>query len=520
VRVEIDHLALGLRLTGEHERLEPVMRRVRALADGRLQTALACIDAASIVSESASTDEEIVFVERLNVDCSANTNWDDDAIAAHLARRLALALQARVADPRVLRFRDRADYVAAALMAFAEGRANLCWWFDELDGLRHLSASAALRTLVISEGDAGAAALTRLTDAALSHVLGALGDGDGARLLVWLDQRSGYAAVPLGVLWEAAIPVSERSDQTAWLRAIIAADRSSGRSANGGSLRALRSFAALRRLARGGALGESSAEPQAWLRGVLQRHRLDAQWLEAAPDGFVSQLIAELTVLAAAAPHPGTPSAWFETPEGGFFVLLGRLHGLGWLQAWQALFRADADRMTPGEADALCRALACNLVACALAGPHAARVLHDGAVQAACAMPDATERIARNQAVARAALRTVLRGPTATVAPDHRPALRSKKRHHRTLMRLIAEAAAVLLADCARALPGLAGSSRGFLRSQALAMHASVHLSGDVTTVRLSRPPLNVLLVLTGVKRVRIALPGAAPVQLMEDHGA
>ena len=62
MRVEIDHLALGLRLTGEHERLEPVMRRVRALADGRLQTALACIDAASIVSESASTDEEIVFV--------------------------------------------------------------------------------------------------------------------------------------------------------------------------------------------------------------------------------------------------------------------------------------------------------------------------------------------------------------------------------------------------------------------------------------------------------------------------
>src|SRR5262245_49191736 len=110
------------------------MRRPRPLAGGRLPDALARIDLGTLAGAVVASDGEMVFIERLAVDCSANTAWDDDAIAAHLARRLALALQARVTDPLVLRFRDRAEYVAAALVAFADGQASRCWRFDELDG--------------------------------------------------------------------------------------------------------------------------------------------------------------------------------------------------------------------------------------------------------------------------------------------------------------------------------------------------------------------------------------------------
>jgi len=520
VQVEIDRLALGLRLAGEHERLEPVMRRLRALAGGRLQDALARIDLGTLAGAVVASDGEMVFIERLAVDCSANTAWDDDAIAAHLARRLALALQARVTDPLVLRFRDRAEYVAAALVAFADGQASRCWWFDELDGLQHLSKSAALRTLVISEDDAGVAALARLTEGALTRVLGALGGGDGARLLAWVGHRARDAPVPVAALWQGSIYLSEQGDQAGWLRAIIAAEQAVAGTAGAAALRCLRSFVGLRRLAHEGSLGQPTADPRTWLHRALRQHGLDAQWLTAAPEAVVSTLVAELAALAAAAPRQGPTSSWLETQEGGFFVLLGRVHGRGWLQVWQALARTHGDLMPPDEADALCRALACQVVARALAGPHAAHVLNDGAVQAACAVADAAGCVARHQAVACAALRSVLRGRAVAVAPAGRLAHTVPERHHRAFMRLLAEAAAVLLADCAQALPGLAASSPGFLRSQALAMRASLQISPDLVMVRLARAPLDVLLVLGGVKRVRVELPGTAPLQLTEDHGA
>jgi hypothetical protein len=45
---------------------------------------------------------------------------------------------------------------------------------------------------------------------------------------------------------------------------------------------------------------------------------------------------------------------------------------------------------------------------------------------------------------------------------------------------------------------------------------------GDASpnVVRLGRAPLDVLLVLSGVKRQRLLLPGVPPIELQEDHGA
>ena len=40
------------------------------------------------------------------------------------------------------------------------------------------------------------------------------------------------------------------------------------------------------------------------------------------------------------------------------------------------------------------------------------------------------------------------------------------------------------------------------------------------TVVRLGRAPLDVLLVLSGVKRQELLLPGVAPIQLREDYSA
>jgi hypothetical protein len=79
-----------------------------------------------------------------------------------------------------------------------------------------------------------------------------------------------------------------------------------------------------------------------------------------------------------------------------------------------------------------------------------------------------------------------------------------------------------LLRDCARALPGLNGSSRSFLRSQALALSARLQAGEGAadSVASLGRAPLDVLLVLAGMKRIRVELPGVAAIRCVEDIGA
>ena len=115
--IDIGRLTLGLRLRGEPERLDPVAKRLGAVVRGRLTHALSQAPLATPRTGASDAADEIIFIERLSVHCSANTAWDDDALAAHVARRLALALEARLAEPDVLRYHDRAEYVASESLA-------------------------------------------------------------------------------------------------------------------------------------------------------------------------------------------------------------------------------------------------------------------------------------------------------------------------------------------------------------------------------------------------------------------
>ncbi|MDM0109635.1 hypothetical protein QTH97_32270 [Variovorax sp. J22R24] len=526
--LEIHRLSLALRLAGDPQRLEPVSRRLRDVAAGRIENALAHVE---LAGPSEPDGGEMIFIDRLDLHCGANTAWDDAVIAGHIARRFASALQARLAEPGLLRFRDRAEFVAAALVGFAEGRAERCWWLAEFDGLHALSRSTALRTLVISESDAGVAALARLTDGALTSVLGTLGDGDGMRLLAWFGLRGGAALAPLAALWPAAAALPPAGATTAWLRALVAAERVLPGSAGVTTLRCLRSLAALYALARDGALAPSTlgADPRAALHHALAAHRLAAEWLEAAADSDVAALAADLAQRAGATgdPHDRAASAaWLESPHGGLFVLLGRAQRLGWIGRWQALLRAawplavgpaladESDDPTRG-ADALCRALVLRVATLALAGPDAARVRADPAVRSVCGLDASEKLVEHHTGMAVAALRAVLR-----VRPA--PALAPRGSASPALKHLLAEAATRLLDDCARALPGLLGSSPAFLRAQALTLPVRLQsgTDGADSLACLGRAPLDVLLVLAGAKRIRIELPGVPAIRCVEDIGA
>jgi len=81
----------------------------------------------------------------------------------------------------------------------------------------------------------------------------------------------------------------------------------------------------------------------------------------------------------------------------------------------------------------------------------------------------------------------------------------------------IRASAGILLEELSRRIPGLAGASHGYVRRNALALHASIERHGTACVVRLGRAPLDILLVLAGAKSGRIVLPGAT-IELRAEH--
>ena len=71
---------------------------------------------------------------------------------------------------------------------------------------------------------------------------------------------------------------------------------------------------------------------------------------------------------------------------------------------------------------------------------------------------------------------------------------------------MVAEASHTLLRALARRLPGFADASAGYLWENVLACSASVQIEPARFVVRLSNPPLGVLLSLTGLNRTRFRL--------------
>lgn len=557
MELDIHRLNMGLRLAGDAQRLDEVARRLRDLAVPGAPHLPTALQQAAMSKPPGADDGALIFIDRLEVHCHANTAWDDEAIATHLARRLAHALQGRLTQPGLRRFSDRAEYVAAALLALADASLPRCWWFAEFDGLHSLSTSTALRTLLINEGEVGISALARLTQTTQQRLINTLGEGDSARLLARLAMRSAPTATPVAVLWAAAQRMTPTSASSAWLEALINAERSCPGSAGATALQALRALVALHQLASEGQLAAAptGAEPRTALAHWLTRHGLASAWVADAAQADIGPLAAELGARAATAADrsQANPTPWLYSPHGGLFVLLGRLQRMGWLARWQTYLQdnwpaeitdADTDADSNADtrvdtdsgmarADALSRALALQVAACALAGRGAQRVLADPALQAICGLAKAQHAMALQADLAARALCSVLHPGAAATNPPADPDDSAAQLHRRPLTprplkRLLAQAARRLLADCGRALPGLGGSTPAFLRRQALDLPARLHIADDDhaeaahtdSQVRLGRAPLDVLLVLAGVRRCRIALPGVPAIRCTEEIGA
>ncbi|HEX2094963.1 MAG TPA: hypothetical protein VHG28_21360, partial [Longimicrobiaceae bacterium] len=181
-----------------------------------------------------TSDESVWLIRRLHVELEVGAEWDGDRVARAWAAQIARALGRALAEGRsgpdaavwgdpgegVLRFPDRAAYLARFLADLAAGDAWRKWYYAAFDGLRPLSASAALRTAVCDDAATGLRALLALPDAERRRVVERLTPNDARRLLDALPagERGGDPARGWDELrraWDALPPHAPAADAEA-----------------------------------------------------------------------------------------------------------------------------------------------------------------------------------------------------------------------------------------------------------------------------------------------------------------
>ncbi|MFL5256255.1 MAG: hypothetical protein ACJ8AI_25830 [Rhodopila sp.] len=419
------------------------------------------------------------------LELTLNAGADADTLAATWARTLTRTLFAGLNGDTegLVFFPDRAAYLASFLRDLADGDAWSLWYYQPFEGLKVLPVAAALRTALLADPARGRRALLMQEPWQAARVLSALGASEAARVLSDIDVPAGDGAPASVTLAEAVLAAwreapafgvcPDRLALGCWLMIVRHAPWSAG---NGAKALA-RALAALR-LAIVYDAGTGVTE------GVRDG---DLPALYRAAGAACAERLAPLLDLplpvrqAVAGPpdraNPESGSAPRDTPFGGSFLLLPHLQAVP----------ADESEQAPAGTTNLLR----FAVLAACAGDDAAAVFLDPvwrdlfAVAPGFRLADLADWAAGLPGPAEA----IGRGPLARFAA----------------------ASAAVLSAFARTLPGFAASSPDYLRRNFLNVRARVTCGADLIEVELARPPLDLVLGITGMMRERLDLPWLDP---------
>lgn len=490
-RLDIRRLAVTCLHAADHPSPEAVQRRIDELVAGigrELGEALAPF----------AGGDGLWLLRRVELDMTLDLDVPADAARRHCARALAQGIARRLdrSADGVVFFADRTAHLARFLADLAAGDAWSLWYHQGFAGLKMLPLPMALRTAMLAEPARGLQALASLSPVELARVLDALGTAEAGRILDELPAEPAAEALPVLVeLLESSgwPPFSPACPER--LALALAA-----------SLPARGLAASARAVARLRHLQATDARPlsAALLRGLPARDAGLLLPLLAAPPALLARLM-QLAAPAAAAPVAGIERY---TPFGGPFLLL-RLLGelpLDGLGDWP-----DAEGAPAATA---MRAL---VLAAAVGPEEALAFLLDPAWRELLALPPSLlpATLGRwSREVDSAAVRRWRRG-LAGVPRGRGAALPAVICPEPALERAVGAASRWLLARLAGRLPGFAGSSPAYLRANFLAVRARIEPGWQVV---LSRPPLDVVLAMTGLGRGRVDLPWlAAPLELCRE---
>ncbi len=464
------------------------------------------------------TDSGLVWIRRLAFEVAVNAACSPEDIAAQCARALAVSLSRELAEgdgANVVRFASPTEHLAHFLVDTAIGVSAGCWYYAEFAGLAGLPASAAIRTALLANWPAGIAALRMLDDGDLVRVVATLGPRESDRVCE-AAERVTASGDPVSLLEECAEVWCQHPPPVNWEAAPELALWLIARSATSpdrASVAIARAWAALAvALARGQMtlagldtmLDERGPAPQALSREAIEL-------LRACPRALLRTFRGK-EGLSSAAPLPGVE--WLgSTPFGGTFFVL------------DDLFALELERHTAGWPEVLstspARALGLLVLGCVCAGEKASGLfadpllrrlftIHPGLTfEAAMAWLEmlGSARARGLERMMRQRLRVSSVAATSDAA--RLPALSAADRRvlmlpppmSREWSRCIGFAAQRVLWSFAQRIPGYARSHAEYLQRNFLAATARVEAETSRVVVRLSRPPLAVMLNLVGLNR-------------------
>ncbi|GGJ24263.1 hypothetical protein [Neoroseomonas lacus] len=442
---------------------------------------------------SLPDDDGVLLLRRLAIDLTIPAGASGSAVAARLAEALAAGLRRAAADGRaVVRFDSVAGHSAAFLAALVDGSAWGRWWFVGFDGVRALPLPAAIRTVLLRDPAIALAMLAAMPAAVRAQVLAALGSAEARRVIDVLRARE--PATAPDAAWAPVVAALDAAgaepEPIAVLALAAAAELVPGR---------LRVAECLARLTTWMEAAPDAAE--AWLATGTIPAGLEpatATLLAATPAAGRAALAARRQALPQAAPRPAVA---LHVPLGGYALLCPGL--LDWPIEADVAAWPDLDD-TPA-ADVLRL-----LTLAAAAGPaRAGSLWREAAFREVFAVAPRTVEAdlrawARRIGPARWARLAAPSGETAAAKGVGLPVPMLPGRIARATL---ARCAGGILADFARRLPGFASASPGFLRANLLGRGATFLLAPDSIQVRLERPPLDVLLSITGLGDRRASLP-------------
>jgi hypothetical protein len=466
-----------------------------------------------------ANDESVFIIRRLDFNVDVNAAWERDqltrVIVAQLVRQLGVSLSEQEDGGNVLRFANRATYLARFLLDLARGAAWGRWYYESFAGLRLLTTSAALRSAICDRPATGREALLLLTPSELKSVLHALTRQDVRRVF----DRTAETDAGVGqfecfqLAWEAwAYVVADFKTSDDWLLALslfLSASREH-EEASGPALKT--ASIALVSLAR--SLMESSPEQRQRVLAALARNDLAALYVAArasaetlapllsCPPEWVAN-VAAILLGGEEQPATDTPvvAARRDTSFGGIFLLLPLLDELPLAAATDSW--PDLDDST---AAALVRFLV--LVKCCGA-QHGQRVFYDPLLRDLMLIPNEVTPAAIGEWSTR-----VTESQLSLFASQVECDLPNKQPEDLSFVKLsdsfsispavddaLSFAAQHLLRAFAWRLPGFAESSFSYLSANFLSFSASLEDEASRRVVYVGRPPLHLILGLTGISR-------------------
>ncbi|MEI6067220.1 MAG: hypothetical protein WCP96_07765 [Methylococcaceae bacterium] len=142
----------------------------------------------------SNSDSSLWLIRQLDVELDVSADGGQEQLArawaVQITRSMAITIQCGSDGENVFWFPNRAAYLARFLVDVANGMAWGKWQYESFEGLKPLSVSAILRTVVCGQPETGEEALRQLSETELKKLLRGLTETDACQILDCLAMDS------------------------------------------------------------------------------------------------------------------------------------------------------------------------------------------------------------------------------------------------------------------------------------------------------------------------------------------